>query len=265
MQDRYVGDVGDFGKYGLLRSLCRGDKHGPAVRLGVLWYRFDGDESTAANDGRHIDYLCAPSRHERFLRQCDPDLFEKMLYLVKSDRSIAAVEANHVLPADTVFFSDGLNFKETPKGERDWKRHRWFNAGLRRIKEAEVVFFDPDNGLEVPSRSSTSLVGPKYVYYDDLQSCWERGQSLVVYHHVGRTYRGRKADAGEQIRSRCQELREKLSGAEPMVLRYRRRSPRVYFVISRPEHAGRLKSRIDGFLDSPWCEGSPPHFERVHY
>ena len=109
MQDRYIGDVGDFGKYGLLRSLCRGDKHDPAFRLGVLWYRFDGDESTAANDGRHIDYLCAPSRHERFLRRCDPDLFEKMLYLVKSDRSIAAVEANHVLPADTVFFSDGLS------------------------------------------------------------------------------------------------------------------------------------------------------------
>ena len=24
---------------------------------------------------------------------------------------------------------------------------RWFNAGLRRVKEAQVVFFDPDNGL----------------------------------------------------------------------------------------------------------------------
>ena len=31
MQDRYVGDVGDFGKYGLLRSLCRGDEHGAAI------------------------------------------------------------------------------------------------------------------------------------------------------------------------------------------------------------------------------------------
>ena len=79
------------------------------------------------------------------------------------------------------------------------KRHKWLNAGLRRVEDAEIVFFDPDNGLEIPSRSSKSLMGPKYVYYDDLQSCWERGQSLVVYHHVGRTYRGRKADAGEQI------------------------------------------------------------------
>ena len=48
------------------------------------------------------------------------------------------------------------------------------------------------------------------------------------------------------------------------MLRYRRRSPRVYFVLPNPEHANWLKSRIDGFLDSPWSEGTPPHFERVH-
>ena len=243
MQDRYVGDVGDFGKYGLLRSLCRGDEHGAALRLGVLWYRFDGDDSAAANDGRHTDYLCAPSRQERPLRECDPDLFEIVLHLVKNDRSIAAVEANRVLPADTVFFSEGLSFRGTPKGERDAKRHRWLNAGLRRVKEAEVVFFDPDNGLEVPSRRKRNLMGPKYVYYDDLQSCWERGQSLIVYHHIGRTSRERKADAGEQIGSRCRELRQKLSGAEPTVVRYRRRSPRVYFVIPSPDSL--VKTRFE--------------------
>ncbi len=263
MQDRYVGDVGDFGKYGLLRSLCRGDEHGAALRLGVLWYRFDGDDSAAANDGRYTDYLFAPSRHERFLRQCDPDLFDRMLHLVKYDRSVAAVEANCVLPADTVFFSEGLSFKGTPFGERSVKRHKWLNAGLRRVEDAEIVFFDPDNGLEIPSRSSRSLMGPKYVYYDDLQSCWERGQSLVVYHHVGRTYRGRKADAGKQIRIRSEELRRKLAGAEPTALRYRRRSPRVYFVLPNPEHDVRLKARINAFLGSPWSGGSPPHFERV--
>ena len=115
----YVGDVGDFGKYGLLRSLCRGVEHSAAFRLGVLWYHFDGDDSAAANDGRHTDYLFAPSRQERFLRQCDPDLFEKMLHLVKNDRSIAAVEANGVLPADTAFFSDGLSFKGDAVGRTE--------------------------------------------------------------------------------------------------------------------------------------------------
>ena len=28
MQDRYAGDIGDYGKYGLLRWLCRADGRG---------------------------------------------------------------------------------------------------------------------------------------------------------------------------------------------------------------------------------------------
>ena len=108
MQDRYIGDVGDFGKYGLLRWLCRGDEHGSELRLGVLWYRFDEDDSTAGNDGGYIQYLSSnPPRLERSLGSCDPDLFDKMLNIVNDHRSIAAVEAQAILPAETVFFDGG--------------------------------------------------------------------------------------------------------------------------------------------------------------
>ena len=65
MQDRYAGDIGDFGKYGLLRALC-----GEALRLGVLWYAFEGDRKRAPNDGKRIDYLDPPDEQ---LRECDPD------------------------------------------------------------------------------------------------------------------------------------------------------------------------------------------------
>ena len=33
MRDRYVGDIGDYAKYGLLRAIGKGN------RLGVAWYR----------------------------------------------------------------------------------------------------------------------------------------------------------------------------------------------------------------------------------
>ena len=95
---------GTSDKYGLLRSLCRQDEQGSAFLLGVLWYRFDGDESDATNDGRNIQYLSSsPSHHEHSLRSCDAELFDKMLDLVKNDRSIEAVEAKGVLPPGTVF------------------------------------------------------------------------------------------------------------------------------------------------------------------
>src|ERR1035441_1110889 len=57
MQDRYAGDVGDFGKLGLLRHLCgRASPHThPTLAPGVIWYRV-ADE-THNGDGRHISYL----------------------------------------------------------------------------------------------------------------------------------------------------------------------------------------------------------------
>ncbi len=36
MQDSYTGDVGDFGKYGLLRALCSGDEK-RKLKMGINW------------------------------------------------------------------------------------------------------------------------------------------------------------------------------------------------------------------------------------
>ena len=55
MQDRYAGDIGDFGKYGLLRELAEprqvrvGYRH--PLRLGVVWCRTRPEDNT---DGEHI-------------------------------------------------------------------------------------------------------------------------------------------------------------------------------------------------------------------
>ena len=256
--------MGDFGKYGLLRAVCRNDEHGPALRLGVLWYLFDGCDSGAPNDGRHTQYLCSPSRHEKSLRNCDPELFDRIRKLVKrKHRSVAVVESLRILPEDTVFFSDGLNFDSTPFRERCAKRRDWLKAGLDRVKEAEITFFDPDNGLEVPSRGRHSLKGPKYVYYEDLRPCWENGQSLIVYHHSGRTYNGIGANLKTQVSGRLNDLASRLPDSEPMALIYRRRSSRVYFVLPNSAHAHRIGSRIKQFLKSPWGQGSSSHFELV--
>ena len=77
MQNRYVGDVGDFGKYGLLRALCRpsGAENRP-LRLGVVWY-LTTDE-THNNDGRHIGYLEPTPKNLRDFRACDPDLYDTL-------------------------------------------------------------------------------------------------------------------------------------------------------------------------------------------
>ena len=54
MQHRYVGDVGDFGKYALLRRL-RGLADEASLSMGIIWCLFPNESSNG--DGRHIAYL----------------------------------------------------------------------------------------------------------------------------------------------------------------------------------------------------------------
>ena len=108
MRNQFVADIGDFGKYGLLRSLC--GINGSTVtisdiRLGVIWYTHP--DIPGATGGRHIDYLC-PSGDHKTHRECDPDLWEALRGLVPDHRQICRVERLGILPADTLYFRPSL-------------------------------------------------------------------------------------------------------------------------------------------------------------
>lgn len=66
MQDRYAGDVGDFGKLGLLRKIA-----GSGLTIGVNWYHTFKPEEHDRGDGKHIGYL-----HDRSFRGCDDELLK---------------------------------------------------------------------------------------------------------------------------------------------------------------------------------------------
>ena len=50
MQDRYTGDIGDFGKLGLLRIL-----QSRSLTIGVNWYLTPDEDHN--DDGKHTKYL----------------------------------------------------------------------------------------------------------------------------------------------------------------------------------------------------------------
>ena len=83
MQDRYAGDVGDFGKFALLEALHRANRG----TLGVIWYRVKDEVHN--NDGRHTGYR----NNERF-KGLNPKLLKSMEVVLDGTRSIAALEAS---------------------------------------------------------------------------------------------------------------------------------------------------------------------------
>lgn len=68
MRDRYVGDIADFAKCGLLRA------NGKWKRLGIAWNLCVDPEVAQTGDGRHTAYLQRPAWFERIkngLSACD--------------------------------------------------------------------------------------------------------------------------------------------------------------------------------------------------
>lgn len=256
MQDSYVGDIGDFGKYGLLRFLS-GPSQNPtsdqSLRLGVVWYLHPGEPDSS--DGKFIDYLCdCPDNHRRF-RDCDRPLYDSLRELVcEGKRNIAAIRRSGVLPRDTAFYERSLPY--TPGASRPSRqaaREDWIEGALGATAGSNVVFFDPDNGISETARRFSKR-GLKYVFIEELRRFSERGQSLVIYHHLGR-----RGKAAEQIRYFARGLHSNLGLSRlPWSLWYHRRTPRAYFIAAQEQHESILEDRLECFLKSGWSA----HFSR---
>lgn len=171
MRDGYVGDIGDFSKYGLLRHLwgVTGDPiDGVPLPLGIIWYL---NPRPPDYDGNYVGYLMGtPGNKERF-RDYDPYLYDKLQELVPSDkRSIESVCKAGILPPNTPCYE-----KPLPTGSRR-KDDDWFKGALEKTAEAKVVFVDPDNGI-APDEAKA---GPQHVSIAELRRLWNRGQSLII-------------------------------------------------------------------------------------
>ena len=178
MQNRYVGDIGDFAKYGLLRAIA-GEK-----RLGVAWYL--NPDSGPEGDGRHTPYLEEPETW----RPLDPELFDAMKAMVDGDtRSVQAVEKSGVLNG-AVFASRRLDVTALRVKRREHWRRQWFEEVERRLCACRLIFADPDNGLVrderfKPGRRESTKSIPLFE-----ANALAQGRTAVIYHHNSRAKGG---------------------------------------------------------------------------
>src|SRR5208283_1203750 len=144
MQDRYVGDVGDFAKYALLRCLA-GRQGEREIRLGVVWCLFPNE--THNDDGRHVSYLRKPE-----FEALDDLLLAALRKIVASDkRRVSAVSGGGLFPDRTVFCdatAAAPTTRRLSRNDRIQRRAAWLDRCLRFSEKCDLVFFDPDNGVE---------------------------------------------------------------------------------------------------------------------
>ena len=239
MQDRYVGDAGDYAKFALLKALAG---EADPLRLGVLWYLYPDEGHNG--DGRHTSYL-----HDAVVALRDADLHAKLAVLVKKQRrSVGAVQRASILPTDTIFYSAPVTVPAAPV-ERRVYRARWFTNGLRRMRDAEIIFFDPDNGVETPALNLGSPKVGKYVFWSEIEAAWASGKSLVIYNHLNRS-----ASAAIQTERLYAQFASRLSEPGAIVpLLFRRGSCRHLWVVAQTAHKDLLVSRVRSFMDRGWA------------
>ena len=258
MQDRYSGDLGDFGKLGLLKSFCSRRETGncSSLSLGVVWYLVPDEDHN--DDGKYVQYLVPSARNQEQFRVCDSVLYDALGAMVFSGaRSVASIRDRAILPVGTRYYEAPLTFDGflgpgTRQKQRVDLRTGWLSGALGLTACCDVVFLDPDNGLEVKVGPYQKR-GPKYAFFDELMPFLRRGQSLVVYHHVAR-----RGSAMDQVRERLAQIEDRL-GHEAFALLYHRGSARAFFVIPAQRHRDVLFSRTNGLLEGPWSR----HFELV--
>lgn len=172
MKNQYFGDINDYRKYGLLRVLqSTGD-----CSLLVAWMLTPDDGS---RDGGFRSYL----DNRRALAKHDPKLFDGLANLLRSSsqRSVALIEESELLPRSqyySVMVPDGRS-----------ERENWQKDLLHTASGIDLVFLDPDNGIEVPSKPVGRKGSSKYVTWREIRSLWEAGCSLLIYQHFRRENR----------------------------------------------------------------------------
>jgi hypothetical protein len=231
MQNRYTGDIGDFAKYALLRAL--GEDH----RLGVAWYLFP-DESHNT-DGKHTDYLMQPDKW----RPLDPELFDGLRSLVTSNqRNVYQVETSGLL--DKAQFSNELLAFDGDPATRGKKRAAWFSKTLFDLRDCDLVFADPDNGLCLDQKYSMAS-----------KTFWKRmplseahvlaaGRTAIIYHHNTR----RAGGHAREIQYWLEQF-----GQKALALYWRHLSNRTFFII-HPTSEIRLRAEKLAQRWSPWFE-----------
>ena len=231
MQNRYAGDIGDYGKLGLLRSLSR-----TGLSIGVNWYLTPDEHHNG--DGRFTAYLLDDS-----YRSLDEELFFSLQKIVSTDnRSVSALEQAGLLEA--AFYHEPLDFRGA--ADRVAVRERWHSEALGCLAGRDLVFLDPDNGLMVKSAERT-IRANKYVTLKEIADyCWN-GTSVIWYQHKARE---KDLFYSNQFREICE--RPEFRGMTGLGLKFVPVSQRYYFFLICPEHREFLSGWAETFLNSPW-------------
>jgi hypothetical protein len=223
MRDEFFGDLNDYFKYALLRLLTRKGE----FSTGVCWMLRADERATGGYLNKDGDW-----------RTYDPELFDALRKVVRpASNPRQAERSDFPLGAGFLFFHEYLSDEEE-------ERTRYFDRALKTFKDVNLIFFDPDNGLEIRTVPPGRRHSSKYLYWDEVSRAYTAGKSLLIYQHLPRVPRERF------IAEKQKETRSRIQPAEVFVFQ----TPKVaFFLAVQPCHREYFRKRVEEIRESAWC------------
>jgi len=217
MKNQYFGDFGDYQKFSLLKTL----RDTGCFRITVHWMKTLDDGST---DGKKIDYLNKPQIYGSF----DPQVFDFIKkHIDKKQRDLALYEQS--------VHSMGINFVNDYI--EDSIRRLELLKGICEDKKSNLIFFDPDNGIEVKSSSSKTI--HKYVLWSEIEEVFGTNKSVLIYQHFSRKNRE------VFIEEKLAEFRDRF-GVNVLAIQVKHS---VYFLLTQKSHLKNIDQSLYNYSD----------------
>jgi hypothetical protein len=247
MQDRYIGDVGDFGKYLLLNDIYNISKG--SIRLGINWFYVSGKNEGETEGGKPVttvtpvfNYLSDKNKYSNKYCTCFPELYRQLKNIVDNDRrNIKEIENNSVLPIGTVFYS-----KPLPLPYLLGARENWLDESLTNLKNTDIIFLDPDNGIQTEKVKKTQSKANKYVFKDEIKQYYDSDKSLIIYNHKDHKPR-------DEYNTKISGIRNYLNILNDIqVIRFKRVSVRDFIFLIQKDHHSLIEKTITHLTGKPY-------------
>ena len=230
MQNRYVADVGDFGKFQLFRYLFNHTESPlDGKALAQIWFMHEG-EGEENNDGKHIDYFERMNGADEYLEHSLMDI------IMRDKREVTELEELKLLKNAKFYY------EQVPRALED--RYLWLNQALIFSNKSQIVAVAPDNGmalkcnraekrfelLTLSQHYSQKVYPHKYIFSDEVSYFYRLPylEVCIVYQHLSRCF-----SHDEQIDSLLHDLEKEYHHV--IAIKHKPYSPRVFFFLCKSE------------------------------
>jgi 16S rRNA G966 N2-methylase RsmD len=237
MQNRYVGDIGDYSKFVLINNLFNDKK------VGIIWYLYPNEGN---GDGKFRNYEKYNLKDKEIV-----EIMKKFSKIEEDKRNIQELE-NELKNNGFNYFNECIDkdcnsFFSNYKKREDYRK-KWFKKALEQVKDCDVVFADPDNGTQIKvysekTHAKQKIKNGKYIFFDEIDKLLENHKIVVIYQHLIRDKNKHKIFIDKKER----ELKDKnlIKNNYNFFYTIKFKSDRVYLILSKEN----LKGKIEEFCN----------------